>query len=314
MCCPIPISTHRSPMCGDRSFLTRRHLLASTFVAGLLPGAFGRAQAQTAPTRIISLDYGLSSTLLGLGVTPLAISDRADWGRWVREPELPAEVVDLGSSLEVNRELLAALKPDLILTTPYLDGISDRVAAYGRLLRLSVYAPENGAVLEAAVRATRTLAANIGREAEAGRFLERSDAFFEDCRARIARKAPPPMAFVNFLDARHARIYGPPGLFDNVLARIGVENAWKEPSNYWGFQTISIEELSRIKDPKTHLVAFDPIPGDVLPKLAHSPLWQALPFAQGKQFHILPPALMFGMVNEGMRFARLLTTLVETRL
>ena len=292
---------------------TRRGLLTSTFAAGLMP-AIGRVAQAAAPQRIISLDYGLSSTLLSLGVTPLAISDGADWSRWVREPEMPAGVVDLGSSFEVNRELLAVLKPDLILTTPYLDGISDRLSAYGRLLRLSVFAPESGAILDAAVRATRELGAEIGRQTEAERFLERSDAVFEDCRKRLARLSPPSVAFVNFLDARHARIYGPPGLFDNVLSRIGLENAWKEPSNFWGFQTISIEELSRISDPEAHIVAFDPLPGDVLPKLAGSPLWQALPFSDGKRFHVLPPTLMFGMVNEGVRFARLVTEHLEKRL
>ena len=269
------------------------------------------ALARTAP-RIVSLDYGLASTLLSLGIVPAAVSELADWDKWVIEPRMPDGVVDLGSSFEVNFEILAALKPDLILTTPYLDELQSQLNAFGRVLRLSIFAPDNGPILPAAIAATRKLAHEIGRDAEADRFLSETDAFFENCRRRLAGVSPPPVAFVNFMDARHARIYGAPGLFDDVLVRIGVQNAWTEPSNYWGFQTIALEELSRVTDPNARLVAFDPVPGDVLPKLARSPLWNALPFARPGHFSILPPTLMFGMVNEAVRFARLVTELLET--
>lgn len=298
------------PHSGPDGFrVTRRRLIGSAVAAGVL-SASGVAGAAPAP-RIVSLDYGLASTLLSLGVTPIAISEGADWSRWVREPEMPAGVIDLGSTFEVNRELLAALRPDIILTTPYLDSISDRLAAYGRLVRLSIYAEQNEGSLDASIRVTRTLAAEIGRQEEAERFLARADAFFGECRQKLARLSPTPVAVVNFLDARHVRVYGAPGLFDNVFQRIGLENAWKEGSNYWGFQTLAIEELSRIADPRAHLIALDPVPGDVLPKLARSPLWQALPFARAGRFHILQPTLMFGMVNEALRFARLVTELLE---
>jgi iron complex transport system substrate-binding protein len=96
-----------------------------------------------------------------------------------------------------------------------------------------------------------------------------------------------------------------------VLERIGVRNAWTRESNYWGFETIGIEDLSKVTDPDARLIAFDPIPPDVLPKLAQSPLWNRLAFARPAHLSILPPALMFGMVNEAMRFASLLTDLLE---
>lgn len=270
------------------------------------------ALAQPAP-RIVSLDYGLASTLISLGVVPVAVSELADWDKWVVEPRMPDGVIDLGNSFEVNFEILAALKPDFILSTPYLDDLQPKLEAFGRVLRLSIFEYNNGPILPAAIAATRKLAAEIGREAEADRFLSETDAFFESCRRRLEPLSPPPVAFINFMDARHARIYGAPGLFDNVLERIGVRNAWTESSNYWGFQTIALEELSRVTDPGARLVAFDPIPGDVLPKLAGSPLWQALPFARPGHFSVLPPALMFGMVNEAVRFAGLVTDLLESK-
>ena len=270
------------------------------------------AFAQSAP-RIVSLDYGLASTLLSLGIVPLAVSDLADWDKWVVEPAMPQSVVNLGSSWEVNFELLVALKPDIILTTPYLDELLPKLKQVSKVVRLEIYAPGIGPILPAAIAATRKLAAAVDREVEAEGFLQRADAFFAECRARLATKSPPAVALVNFMDARHARIYASPGLYHNVLERIGVRNAWTEESNYWGFQTIAIEDLSRIADPDARLVAFEPIPSDVLPKIMQSPLWQSLPFARPGHLSILPPALMFGMVNEAVRFSRLLTDLLDPK-
>ncbi|MGR9396964.1 iron-siderophore ABC transporter substrate-binding protein (plasmid) [Rhizobium leguminosarum] len=286
---------------------TRRSLLQFA-AASVVPAPLF---AQSIGPRIVSLDYGLASTLLSLGLPPVGISDLADWDRWVVEPPMPKSVVDIGSSFEVNFEILVTLKPDIILTTPYLDELLPRLQSVAKVVRLEVFTPGIGSILPAAIAATRKLAGKLGRENEAEQFLARADAFFERCGSRLAGKNLPPVALVNFMDARHVRIYSSPGLFHNVLERIGVRNAWTRESNYWGFETIGIEDLSKITDPDARLIAFDPVPPDVLPKLAQSPLWNRLAFARPGHLSILPPALMFGMVNEAMRFAGLLTDLLE---
>jgi len=287
--------------------VTRRSLLQFA-AASVVPAPLF---AQSIGPRIVSLDYGLASTLLSLGLPPVGISDLADWDRWVVEPPMPKSVVDIGSSFEVNFEILVTLKPDIILTTPYLDELLPKLQSVAKVVRLEVFTPGIGSILPAAIAATRKLAGKLGRENEAEQFLARADAFFERCRSRLAGKNLPPVALVNFMDARHVRIYSSPGLFHNVLERIGVRNAWTRESNYWGFETIGIEDLSKITDPDARLIAFDPVPPDVLPKLAQSPLWNRLAFARPGHLSILPPALMFGMVNEAMRFAGLLTDLLE---
>ncbi|MGR9060396.1 iron-siderophore ABC transporter substrate-binding protein (plasmid) [Rhizobium leguminosarum] len=287
--------------------VTRRSLLQFA-AASVVPAPLF---AQSIGPRIVSLDYGLASTLLSLGLPPVGISDLADWDRWVVEPPMPKSVVDIGSSFEVNFEILVTLKPDIILTTPYLDELLPKLQSVAKVVRLEVFTPGIGSILPAAIAATRKLAGELGRENEAEQFLARADAFFERCGSRLAGKNLPPVALVNFMDARHVRIYSSPGLFHNVLERIGVRNAWTRESNYWGFETIGIEDLSKITDPDARLIAFDPVPPDVLPKLAQSPLWNRLAFARPGHLSILPPALMFGMVNEAMRFAGLLTDLLE---
>ncbi|MGV3551655.1 iron-siderophore ABC transporter substrate-binding protein [Rhizobium sp.] len=286
------------------TIISRRNFLRGVAVAPLLaaPRAFALGQYQ----RIVSLDYAMASTLLSIGARPIGVASLADWGRWVVEPAMPGDVVDIGSSWEVNFELLAALKPDLVLTTPYLEALRPRLESFAPVLSIPVYTGDGKPLLPAAYTATETLGDHIGLGAEARAFLAEADRVFADCRSRLAGHDHS-VVLVGIMDPRHARIFGAPGLYHSVLERIGVANAWTGTGNLWGFQTIGIEELAQFDHPDTRLFALEPMPRDVLAKLQSSPIWQALPAARPERFGILPGVLMFGMVREAMRFATLIT-------
>jgi len=49
----------------------------------------------------------------------------------------------------------------------------------------------------------------------------------------------------------------------------------------------------------------------VLDNLQDSPLWTSLPFVQAGRVSVLPGTLMFGMVQEAERFARILLDHLE---
>ena len=277
-----------------------RCLAAAPFAA--VPQAFAIGRYR----RIVSLDYALASTLLSIGAKPLGVASLADWDRWVVDPTMPEDVADIGSSWEVNFELLAALKPDLVLTTPYLEALRPKLETFARVLSVPVYTGDGKPVLPSAYAATRTVGDFLGMGAGAEAFLAEADALFSACRQRLAGNRDR-VLLINIMDPRHARIFGAPGLYHGVLERLGIGNAWKGVGNYWGFQTIGIEELAAYADPDIRLFAFEPLPRDVLPKLETSPIWQALPASRSGRFEILPAVLMFGMVREAMRFARIIT-------
>ncbi|RKD60945.1 iron complex transport system substrate-binding protein [Rhizobium sp. WW_1] len=266
--------------------------------------------AETISGPIVSLDYGLASTLLALGVTPAAIASLADWNTWVVEPKMPAGVIDLGTTSEINLEVLASVKPALILTTPYLAPLKPQLEAISPVMELTIYA-EGGEALQRSIAATRLLADAIGRRPQAEDFLARSERFFDDCASRIKKLDPPPLALINFVDTRHARIYCGAGLYQNVMTRIGLKNAWTGTGDYWGFETIGLEQLATL-DQNLRLIAFEPLlPPNVLDTLQDSPLWTSLPFVRAGRVSVLPGTLMFGMVQEAERFARTLLDHLE---
>lgn len=262
------------------------------------------------PGGIVSLDYGLASTLLSLGVTPAAIASLPDWRRWVVEPPLPDGVVDLGTTGEINMEVLSRLKPSLILSNPFLGALRPRLETIAPVREFTVYAPDRDA-LPAAMTATRDLGDLLGRQGQAEAFLSEADHRFADCRGRLDRLSPPPVALIQFMDERHARVFAGRGLYQGALDRLGLINAWQKDTSYWGFQTIALEELVSLPS-ETHLMVFEPlIPADILLRLEDNPLWLGLPFVREKRVSVLPGVLMFGMVREAMRFAELITQSLE---
>ena len=254
------------------------------------------------------MDWALAETMIVLGHTPIAIVAAGDWNRYVVEPPLPSAVADLGLQPEINFELLASLEPDLILTSPFVQDLEPVLQRIAGTLRLSIF--EKGPVPLAQPRAlTQILGNRLGRADVAQRVLADAERTFDAYRARVTALNPLPVLLVNFIDARHVRVYGGAGLYQNVLDRIGLVNAWTGDTNYWGFSTVGIERLATAKD--LRLIAFEPIPPDTRPTLQRSPLWSRLPFVQAGHVSVLPSVLMFGALPSALRFARLLVEHLE---
>jgi iron complex transport system substrate-binding protein len=156
---------------------------------------------------------------------------------------------------------------------------------------------------------TRVLGERLGRNESAEALLSAAETQFDSYRQRVRAVHPLPVLLVNFMDGRHVRVYGGSGLYQNVLERIGVVNAWTGETNYWGYSTVGIEKLATNQD--LLLIAFEPIPADAGPTLDRSPLWSQLPFVKARHVSMLPPVFMFGAMPSAVRFARLLVERLE---
>lgn len=287
------------------SSLDRRHFLTGLIASSFLP-VFA---ADKTRLRVASLDWALAETMLALGRQPIAIVDAASWNKFVVEPPLPPGIVDLGLSTEINFELLASLRPDLILTSPFVQELEPALRRIGETLQLSVFEKSTLPFAQQQVL-TRTLGQRLDCAEAAETFLASAEEQFDSYRARIASLHPLPVLLVNFMDGRHVRVYGGSGLYQNVLARIGVANAWTGETNYWGYATVGIEKLATSQN--LRLIAFEPIPADTYPTLDRSPLWSQLPFVKAGQVSVLPTVLMFGALPSALRLARLLVEHLES--
>lgn len=279
-------------------------LLSGCSSPGDRPGDGDRGEPDGRPLRVVSLDYGLTETLLELGVEPVGVPDLDGYDRWVVEPELPPDVVDVGSTFAPNVELIQQLDPDLILTTPFLAGIRHRLERVAPTLSLAIYSPEGEGALESAREITRRLGQRLGRGEAADRLIRRVDSTLASARDALRPHGDVPLYVVRFMDPRHVRVFGENSLFDDVMERLDLPNAWDGETNYWGFSTVGVEALATRRE--VRLYYFDPPPREVLATLDRSALWSNLPFVEAGRVHPFPMVLQTGGLPSAERFARLL--------
>ena len=288
---------------------TRCHplILVLSTLTLLLGSCLGTAQTgDSSPPRIGTVDWTLTETLLSLGVVPTGVAQVKDYHAWVGEPALPDAVVDLGLRAQPNRELIASLELDHFLLSPLYQALEPTLSRMTRVSTLATYKPETD-LWRNLVDTTREVARITHRE-------HRADAVIQEHRKRIdrvRRQLPgnlPPMLVVQFIDDRHVRVYGGGSLYEMVMDRLGLENAWHGGTNLWGYATVGIEELTT----SGYLILVDPIPIGVADELDQNRLWQLLPAVRQQRLLHLPAVWSFGGLPSAARFAESLGQALQT--
>ncbi len=109
---------------------------------------------------------------------------------------------------------------------------------------------------------------------------------------------------INLGDARHFRTFGFDSIFGQAVEKLGLTNAWDQPTSYSAAAPIGIETLARYED--AWIVIIAPVPPDTVPVLERGAFWQALPAVRAGRVLMLPSANPFGALPASARFARLL--------
>jgi iron complex transport system substrate-binding protein len=273
---------------------------------GLLTGLF-TVTGLADPPSIATLDWTLAETLVALDAPPDAVAQVPDYHSWVGEPRLPDDVVDLGLRSQPNLERLAALSPERILISPMFAALAPRLGRIAPVKSLALYTP-GGDTWGEMLDLTRELGELAERPEAANRLIETTEAGL----ASLAKRLPEqrrPLLVLQFMDARHVRVFGANGLFQAVMDRLGLANAWQDDTNAWGFALVGVEELIEIE---ARLVVVEPYPEGVEATLATSGLWQRQPSVRDGSLITLPPTWSFGALPSARRFAkRLVAALAE---
>lgn len=281
-------------------FIALQAVLFSLFFANM-------AQAES-PARFATLDWTVAETLIALGEPPLAVGDAQSYVRWVAEPVLPENTLDLGIRMQPNPERIWALAK----TTPDLTFINSSFYAsaspmlekllHGKPVQ-SVNFYQAGDAWQNIVNATHQVAKLIGKPEAAQALMQRYQQKMSEIKPHLTDFTARPVALVQFIDTRHLRIYAQNSPFGAVLSQLGFENAWQGGQNLWGFETISVTQLAKLPQ-NSRFVVVKPYPNNIANALAHNTLWQHLALA--KDPLILPAVWTFGGVPSALRFAEVL--------
>ncbi|WP_082109201.1 ABC transporter substrate-binding protein [Azospirillum thiophilum] len=288
----------------------RRFLHAAAALSfGLLAGGARPAVAEAAGG-ICALDWTSAQALLSLGIVPRGLPEIDRYRRSVIEPAVPDGVADIGARAEPNLELLDRLAPARFVTDGMLSAVRGRLE---RIAPLTLYQSfDTGSVeggrprgqLAFAIASLRGLADGLGMVDAADRAIARLDEALEEARAGLIGRERRPLYVLSVLDGRRVLIHGRNSLYQDVLDRLGIENAWTGPSGPYGHATVTMDRLTG--RPDAGLVNIGSEGKRALEALADLPLFAGLPFLREDRVTILPPILFYGGVPTAERFVRLL--------
>lgn len=252
--------------------------------------------AQPSP-RIATVDWTIAETLMALKAPPAAMAQIAEYHAWVEQPALPDSVVDLGLRAQPNRELAASLDLDLFLLSPLFAALEPSLSEIAPVTILSTYRPDSE-LWQSLLDTTRQLGKIVGKPARAEQIIEDHRQRISQVRESLPAQVPQ-LLIVQFIDNRHVRVYGEGSLYNMVLERLGITNAWQGGTNLWGYATAGLEEL--IQD--GYLVVVDPMPMGVEGHLETNSLWNRLPSVRANRVVHLPAVWSFGALPSAVRFA-----------
>ncbi|MGM0953659.1 MAG: iron-siderophore ABC transporter substrate-binding protein [Pseudomonadota bacterium] len=266
----------------------------------------GTLSLDNPPERIIALNWAATEALLLLGITPVGVADRDGYSTWVREPELPEGVANIGTRVAPSLEAIAELKPDLIVTSSEMAPAADLLERIAPVYVVSIY-KEGSQPFDKASEMLLTLGDMTGREDRAEAVLDDIDSTLEKQRARLADAGlnNRSVALVNFLDDRHVRIFTPNGLYQTALDALDLNNAWPRDGNYWGFSMVGLDAIASYEN--SRIVVLSPTLPGLADTLADSPFWTYLPTVKNNEVYQIDPVWPFGGVFPVKRLAVLLT-------
>ncbi len=266
----------------------------------LFEHALGAACVPDEVERVVALEWAYIEDVLALGVQPVGVADIEGYDNWVDIPvELDADVVNVGTRQEPNLEVIAGLEPDLILTSTFRASENfEELSAIAPTLAFNPYPdPETDASQYDGMLTTfRTIAEALGRDEQGEQVLADLEASFSAAQAALEAAGRADETFILSQgwvsnDAATFRLFTDNAMAVQILEQIGLENAWDDAPQLYGFTEISFEGFAGVGDTNFFYVAQD----DANDAFAESPLWGGLPFVQsGRDYYLGGDVWLFG--------------------
>ncbi|MDP4097034.1 iron-siderophore ABC transporter substrate-binding protein [Paenibacillus sp. P96] len=257
--------------------------------------AMGEISVTGVPERVVVLDWTAAEDVLALGMQPVGITDIEGMKKWVNVPlEIGGDVTDIGDRSAPNMELIASLKPDLILGLKSLHEANyDALKAIAPTLLFNPYPEEGqGDQYEDMEKTFLTIADVLDKNTEAQAVLDDLQQTYETAKKQITEAGADQkpfvlaMAFTN-QNAVTFRLSTDNALAVKTLERIGLKNAY-QPKQFelYGFTTTDVEALPALQDANfIHIIQDDD--NVIENQLKDNPVWNGLNFVKENRVYAL---------------------------
>lgn len=280
--------------------LSRRVFLGG---AGLLCVSDWARASSEGVQRIVALDWTSAQNILSLGMVPFGIPEIDHYRRVVVAPAVPTQVHELGLRSEPNLELLVSLKPDLLVFGNDLLPMRERLETIGPTFFFDPDRPRQSNALSNGRQAMEDLAARLNMAASFEVFIASFNRDLDVARQRLHDYDGRPLFVATVLDGRRMLVFGKNSLFQSVLDRFGIENAWNGFTSRYGHATVNVDRLA--DRPEARLLCVGNERVVTMDRLLSAPAISSLPFVKERRIALIPEVLFYGGLPSARRFARL---------
>ncbi len=262
--------------------------------------------------RVVAAEWASAETMVVIGLPPVATG--SPFRVQAAVTDAYPDVFQVGSIFIPNLEVIQRLKPDLIICA---DWQTDLVPKFKQIAPTHIFNLRNppSSVLHNAFDLTRDIGGLVDRSTESAAYIEAAEGRFSGIQRALQRRAAPSVLIGTLEpDGRHFTVYGRNSLFDAVLQRVGVANAWTGATSSWGNARQGIEVLARYPD--TTFLYLDAGPWAITARrlLDTSSLWQSMPIVRRGRVVPIPFAWPFGAVPTALKFAESLVAALDARI
>lgn len=241
------------------------------------------------PQRVVALEWTYVEDVLAVGVQPVGIADIAGYNEWVKIPvTLDKSVADVGDRSEPNLEKIAELKPDLIIGVYFrLIENYDDLSAIAPTLVFNPY-PDDLIVSQYEEMTTTftTIAQALNREEEGQQILAHMENTYDRAQSVLEAAGRSGNEFIlsqgwTYDSVATFRLFTDNAMAVQIMQQLGMENAWKDAPQLYGFTEIGIEGFADLKDNDFNFFYVAQDSDNEF--FAASPLWSSLKFVQLEQ-------------------------------
>lgn len=274
---------------------------SSGAAAGPVTVTDNRGKPVTLPapaTRVVSLEWGETETLVSLGVMPVGVADVEGYGSWVTAAKLDSSVKDVGTRGEPSVDALVALEPDLVIMAAER-GDASRVSQIEKYVPVLVTASSDAKDNIGRMRKDVTMIATaVGRTSQATKLLADFDTAIADGRRKIADAGAAGQQFAIADGWKEGstvsiRMFGQGSLVSQIGIQLGLVNAWNgKVDEQWGLGQTDVEGMTALRDKKLHFFYNASDDDDVFANgLAGNAIWDSLPFVRDGALHRMPDGI-----------------------
>ncbi|WP_131669101.1 hypothetical protein [Psychrobacter pygoscelis] len=238
---------------------------------------------KTMDIKVYSPERGIVATMTSLGYPPYAISDKKLYSRSVTKPELPENIIDLGSKVPPNNEAMSQIKLDFILDTDFYTYNRDlyspdiplrtidfgqNVDNIGKLPKWSKY-----------VEALRTIGRNINKEEKANIYIETSYNRIIEAGKNVQKYLGKnrKIIVINLRDTREIEVVTLNNPIALTAKMMGLELISVGKAKQYGYASVPIHTLYELPD-NVCLIIKEPIVEMTKRDIVNSIIWQQSPF------------------------------------